>query len=156
MNRLLNRFTPTKVLDVGSCDINGNIRHLFNKKTEYIGVDMRRGDNVDVVINGHNLLTRFKEEEFDLVVSFDTFEHDGAFWLTLEQMKKVLKPGGWIVLGFPGRNCPEHDHLRDYWRFMPQSIDILLLGYEDVEVVAQLDDPSHEKFDEIYCMGRKP
>jgi len=152
--KLLDTFNPTKVLDIGSLDINGSVRKLF--KHEYVGVDMRKGGNVDVVLNGHDLLTKFKEEEFDLVCSFDTFEHDDAFWVTLDQMKKVLKPGGWIVLGFPGRNCEEHDHPSDYWRFMPGSAKIMLGDYEEFSFEVQYDDPLHKWEDAIYCMGRKP
>ena len=41
-----------KTLDIGSLGVNGSLKDLF---TDYIGLDMREGDNVDIVANGHEL-----------------------------------------------------------------------------------------------------
>lgn len=145
-----------KVLDVGSMEAGGGkISDLF-EDMDYLGVDMRPGDNVTKVINGHDLMEEFKPESFDLVICFDTFEHDDKFWLTMDNIKKVVKPGGWIVIGMPGRSCPTHNHPGDYWRFLPQSANLLMEGLVDVEVDAQTDDPNHQGEDEIYAWGRKP
>jgi hypothetical protein len=46
-------FSDVKVLDIGSLDINGNIKYLFNAPYYYIGVDLFEGNNVDVVCPGH-------------------------------------------------------------------------------------------------------
>lgn len=143
------------VLEVGSADVNGNVRNLF-EGCNYIGTDMQAGNNVDIVVNGHDLKEHFKDKEFDLVFSFDTFEHDDKFWETMEQMKQVTKPGGWIVIGAPGRNCPLHEHPGDYWRFMPQGIQSLMEGLAEVEIDAQHDEAGREPEDEIYAKGRKP
>lgn len=142
------------VLEVGSLDVNGNIQgHCRGWDWPYLGTDMREGPNVDEVVNGHELKKHFGDRQFDLVICFDTFEHDDAFWLTLEQMKAVLKPGGYLMLGFPSRYCPEHDHPHDYWRFMPQSMPLMFDGYEDF--IMQVD-KNGETEDEIYGYGRKP
>jgi SAM-dependent methyltransferase len=127
----------TKSLDVGSMDVthNGTPRDFF---PGYVGADMREGTNVDVKVNGHDLAQRFGEESFDVVMSFDCIEHDDRFWVTVDQMKKVLKPGGWILLGAPGRACPLHDHPNDYWRFMPESFKSLLLDCSDIHVETEM------------------
>src|SRR3990167_8536433 len=132
------------VLEVGSGDVNGNIRDLF-KDMEYVGIDMRPGPNVDIVLNAHDLRNKYKEGDFDLVVCFDTLEHDDKFWLTVDTMREVLKPGGWMLLGVPGRNCEQHLYPSDYWRFMGSSvIEIFFKNYEEVYTEIQLDDPAHE------------
>ncbi len=41
-------------------------------------------------------------DDFDLVVSNSTLEHDRRFWLTLAEARRVLKPGGLLLLGVPG------------------------------------------------------
>ena len=41
-------FSEVDVLEIGSLDINGSIRGLFDAKT-YIGVDLDNGPSVDVV-----------------------------------------------------------------------------------------------------------
>lgn len=144
------------VLDVGSRDVEGNIRDLFLNQN-YTGVDMIGGNNVDIVVNGHDMAEYFKGRQFDLVFSFDTFEHDNAFWKTIDNIYQLVKPGGWFVVGVPGRRCPLHEYPNDYWRFMPNSVEeVLLKGYEDVyvEVERHQDTPDFE--DEIYGYGRKP
>lgn len=145
-----------RVLDVGSLDINGNLRGYFKDST-YIGVDIQAGENVDQIVDGHALVETFGEDSFDLVLCFDTFEHDSAFWVTWEQMKRVCKPGGWLLFGAPGPHCPEHNHPNDYWRFMPQAFsEVFLAGLEDPHFEVQTDDPDHQQHDEVYGRGRKP
>jgi SAM-dependent methyltransferase len=153
LEKFLNKHKKLiKCLDVGSMEAGGGaIRHLFQGR-EYIGVDMRSGPNVDVVLNGHDLLTKFDAETFDLVTCFDTFEHDDAFWLTLEQMKAVLKKGGWLIIGCPSRYCPEHDYPSDYWRFMPKSMKLMLEGFKKIKVIIDMN----ENFeDEVFGWGKK-
>lgn len=144
------------MLDVGSLSTQpgAHIKDIALKyNMDYLGVDMRKGDNVDIILNGHDLSTI--DRQYDLVVSFDTFEHDDAFWLTLEEMKKVLKPGGWMMIGFPSRYCPQHDHPQDYWRFMPHAMEVMFRGFEDFEMIVDKN-PESEMEDEIYGWGRKP
>lgn len=145
-----------KVLDVGSLDVNGSLREDF-KDCDYTGVDMREGPNVDFVLNGHELSTQF-QEEFDLVVCFDTLEHDDLFWLTLGEMRKVLKSGGWLIIGAPSINHPIHRHPKDYYRFTEDSFqDVFLLGLKDVHVEAQIyGDQGESRPDQIFGYGRKP
>ena len=109
-----------RVLDVGSLDINGNLREEF-EEFDYLGVDMRPGKNVDIDINGHDLKETFAKGEFDIVICFDTLEHDDQFWLTVENMKWVLKKGGWLLVGAPSINHPRHNHPFDYYRFTKDS-----------------------------------
>ena len=44
----------------------------------------------------------FGDAAFDLVLSNSTLEHDRRFWLTLAEARRVLKPGGLLLLGVPG------------------------------------------------------
>ena len=123
----------TNMLDVGSLDVSGNIREYIPKDIEYTGTDMMEGSNVDVVVNAHELLSKFQAESFDVVVCFDTFEHDDKFWESWEQIKKVCKRGGWILLGFPGRYTPLHRHPRDYFRFMPDVFEDIFFKESEFE-----------------------
>lgn len=145
-----------KVLDVGSMEVSGGkISDLF-EEVDYLGIDMREADNVDQIINGHDLMESFQPDSFDLVICFDTFEHDDKFWLTMDNIKKLVKSGGWVVIGMPSRGCPEHDHPGDYWRFMPQSANLLMEGLTDIKIDVQKDAPEHQGDDEIYTWGKKP
>lgn len=143
------------VLEVGSLDVSGNIRGHFKDFRSYTGVDMRDGPNVDTVLNGHELVEHYGEEKFDVVCCFDTMEHDDKFWVTIDQMKRVLKKGGWLLLGAPGSNCPKHDHPNDYWRFFSSAFVSLMEGLNDIYVIEQIDDPNHSLHDEVYGWGQK-
>ncbi len=47
-------------------------------------------------------LSRFGDGRFALVLCNSMLEHDPRFWLTLAEARRVLAPGGWLVLGVPG------------------------------------------------------
>ena len=93
-----------KVLDVGSYDVNGTLKPIF-EKGNYIGLDMEKGPNVDVVSNAHEI--PFQDNHFDIVLSSSCFEHDDMFWETFLEMCRVLKPGGYMYLQAP-QNGPYH------------------------------------------------
>lgn len=123
-----------KVLEVGSLDVNGNIRDILSG-LDYTGVDMRTGRNVTLVLNSHDLKERFKEGEFDLVVCFDTLEHDNKFWLTIENMRWVLKSKGWLMIGVPSINHGIHEQPEDYYRFTESVFkEIFFDGYQHKEI----------------------
>ena len=105
-----------KILEIGSLDINGGVRDLF-KDTEYIGIDMQEGKGVDIVMNAHDIKKRFKRGEFDCVICLETLEHDNLFWITLENIKYVLKFGGFLVVSTPTFGFPLHRYPKDYYRF---------------------------------------
>ena len=111
-----------RTLDVGSLDVNGSIKSLC--KGFYIGIDIRKGKNVDIQASSHNL--PFKSETFDNVISIGTLEHDDAFWLSADEMKRVLKIGGKLILSIPNYKFKMHLHPKDYWRFSEDAVQILL------------------------------
>jgi SAM-dependent methyltransferase len=89
----------------------------------------------------------FEDDSFDLVMTISTLEHDQRFWLSLAEMKRVLKPGGMLVIGVPGFvRDPDRDrgrktvtykvHYRfDYYRFSEQAVhDVFFDGMERVQV----------------------
>lgn len=119
--RHLDRGTPLRILDVGSYDVNGSYRQLFDGQQgwSYTGVDLSAGPGVDVVLEDPYRLP-FESASFDLIVSGQAFEHVEFFWLTWMEMLRVLKPGGRIFLIAPSRG-PEHRYPQDCWRFYPDG-----------------------------------
>ena len=61
------------ILEIGSLDVNGNMRNLFNFCRNYTGIDLERGPNVDLVINGTDIDKL--EKNFDIIISCECFEH---------------------------------------------------------------------------------
>ena len=142
-----NNIENKKVLDVGSYDVNGTMKPIF-EKGQYVGLDMEEGPNVDIVGVSHDI--PFEKDEFDIVISSSCFEHDDMFWVSFQEMCRVLKPGGYMYIQAPS-NGPYHGCPGDNWRFYIDSWKALekwgkKLGY-DIELVEHyIDDatPHHE------------
>lgn len=112
-------FTDVRVLDIGSLDINGNNRHVFSHPYSYIGVDLNAGSNVDVVCPGHLYDCGYL---FDVVVSSECFEHDMYYARTLQNMIRLLRPGGLLIFTCASTGRHEHGTLRMY----PEDAPFLL------------------------------
>lgn len=116
----LDRARPLAVIDIGSYDVNGSYRTLFDAPDwRYTGVDLEAGPGVDVVLSSPYRLP-FPSRSVDVVISGQAFEHVEYFWMTWLEMIRVLKPGGLIFLIAPSRG-PEHRYPQDCWRFYPDG-----------------------------------
>ena len=93
----------------------------------------------------------FPDDSFDTVVSTEMLEHDSAFWLSLAEMGRVLRPGGSLLLTTRGNGFPRHSHPHDYWRFMDDSVG-LLLGLAGCKKVCALPDPRRPG---VFIHGRR-
>ena len=51
-------------------------------------------------MNSHDL-SSFADGSFELVLSNSMLEHDGQFWLTLQEARRVTAPGGYVLIGVP-------------------------------------------------------
>jgi len=121
-------FVGTSVLDIGSLDINGNNRYLF-EQCNYTGIDIGDGPNVDVVCSGH----LFKSDDlFDVVISTECFEHDEHWQQTLKNViNNLLKDGGLFLFSCAAPGRPEHGTKRtspkdspftnDYYRNLSEA-----------------------------------
>jgi SAM-dependent methyltransferase len=98
------RFKNSYVLDIGSLDINGSIKEIF-ENSEYVGVDVGPGKNVDVVSRGH---LYHSDRKFDVVSSAECFEHDENYGLTIHNMYRLLKPGGLFFFTCASEGRAEH------------------------------------------------
>jgi cyclopropane fatty-acyl-phospholipid synthase-like methyltransferase len=84
-------FKDKKVLDVGSGDINGNNRFLF-ENCEYNGNDLIQAPNVTIVSKTSEL--KFSTHYFDTIVSTECFEHDAEYKKSFNNILRMLKPNG--------------------------------------------------------------
>lgn len=98
-------FSGKKVLDIGSLDINGNNRFLF-ENCNYIGLDLGDGPNVDVVCQGNKYDA--PDEVFDVIISTEVFEHDMYYADNIKNIIRMLKPGGAFIFTCASGQRPEH------------------------------------------------
>jgi len=109
-------FAGGRVLDVGGMDINGGARkHWENRSCAFTALDIRKHPSVDVVMNPGDPYP-FADGHFDFVLATSTFEHDPMFWMTIREMARVTKVGGFVYVNVPSMG-PYHPHPGDNWRF---------------------------------------
>lgn len=110
---------PLTVVDIGAQDVNGSLRSLAPPGARYIGVDFAPGRGVDVVLDDPYRLP-FADQSIDAVVSSSCFEHVEMFWLSFNEVLRVLKPQGLFYLNAPS-NGDFHRYPVDCWRFYPDA-----------------------------------
>jgi SAM-dependent methyltransferase len=126
-----------RVLEVGAFDVNGSLKDFKPKNCEWVGVDLEPGKGVDIVIERSNRLP-FDDNAFDLVVATSVFEHDPTFWLTFNEMIRVVKPAGFVYICAPS-NGWIHRYPMDVYRFYPDAgiglVDWGRREYPELELV---------------------
>ena len=106
---LPDHFTGTRVLEVGSLDINGSIRSLFSS-CDYTGIDVGEGPGVDRVIAGQ--LADYPTGHFDVTISCECLEHNPWWRETLANMLRMTREGGLVIMTCAGPGRPEHGTTR--------------------------------------------
>ncbi len=121
---------PGPIVEIGSYQVAGqdrigNLRQLFPGK-EFVGVDMRPGPGVDWVADVENL--PLADGACGTVLALNTFEHVRRFWHGFEEMFRILRPDGALLVAVPFF-FHIHNYPSDYWRFTPEALNVLLEKY---------------------------
>ena len=95
-------FKGCRVLDVGSIDINGTNKKMF-ERCNYIGIDLIEGKNVDKVTPCHEMTG-----EFDTIISTEAFEHDKYLCESLINICRMLRTGGFFIFTCATLGRQEH------------------------------------------------
>jgi hypothetical protein len=104
-------FNNVNVCDIGSLDINGNNHYLFENYA-YIGIDVGRGKNVNIVCKGHEYKP-VTESKYDIVISTECFEHDMYWDKTMTNaIENLIRPGGMFLFTCATTGRPEHGTAR--------------------------------------------
>ena len=150
-NTYLNPNDELKILDIGSFDKDGNYNYgiiLNEKKWTYHGLDMKPGNNINIVVENPYNWQEIENESYDLVISGQAFEHIEFFWLTLEEVKRVLKPGGLFFLIVPSTG-PVHRNPYDCYRFNENAMKAMAkyINLRVIEYGTNFDEISHPWYD---------
>jgi hypothetical protein len=136
---------PSHILEVGSLNVNGSARSVFQTPTtDYFGIDLQAGKDVDGVLDAHDLLTKFSAEQFDCVICCEMLEHDLMPWITVENMRTILRHNGWLIITTPASRVIKHNYPADFYRYFGETYKQLFFkGMTDV-------------FVEEYCLPDNP
>jgi len=113
-------FHSSRILEIGSLDINGSIRSFFTNCV-YVGIDIGPGPGVDVICSGDD----YKEPDssFDSVVSTECFEHTPKWVNIFKNMARLARSGGLIIMTCAGPGRPEHGTARCFPKASPFTED---------------------------------
>ncbi|MEA4840140.1 MAG: methyltransferase domain-containing protein [Bacteroidales bacterium] len=129
----LDKNKKLEILDVGSYDVNGSYKSLFqNPNWSYCGLDIVEGPNVDIVSKG--LYDFGIDKQFDVVISGNCLEHVEAPWKWIQEVHKVVKKGGLVCIITPF-SVPEHRYPIDCWRILPDGYRYLLEKESDFTIL---------------------
>lgn len=107
-------YVRGKTLDVG-CGMRPYEKTFFAGAAEYIGCDyLSDRSRPDVVCSATDLT--FPDQIFDTVVSTEVLEHVPEPQKAMNEMARVLKPGGHLVLSTP-MYWPRHEVPYDFFRY---------------------------------------
>lgn len=101
--------TGARVLELGSLDINGSVRSLFNDLVSnggyYLGLDVQEGPGVDLVADA-SVYT--EDTPYDIVVCAEVFEHTALWKKIIKNTHSLLVPGGMFIATMAGEGRHPH------------------------------------------------
>ncbi len=103
--------------------------------SNYRTFDTDKVSGADVVGDIHDI--PLPDASVDAIICQSTLEHVRDPLRAMEQMKRILKPGGLMLFYVPSI-YPYHARkgaYADYWRFFDDTIDVLFEGFSEVEIV---------------------
>lgn len=132
--KILSKFLESHASDKYTLDI-GCERSPYSKLfPNRVGLDVNDGPDVDVVGDAHEL--PFEDNTFDVVLCTEVLEHLHSPHIAAQEMMRVLKPGGKLVLTtrfmFPIHGAPV-----DYFRYTPYGLKKLFEGLDGIEITRE-------------------
>ncbi|HEY7310644.1 MAG TPA: class I SAM-dependent methyltransferase [Gemmataceae bacterium] len=121
---------PGPILEIGSYQVQGqedvaDLRTLFPGRL-YMGLDVRAGRGVELLGSVEGL--PLADASIGTILAVSTLEHVPRFWRAFDEMHRVLRPDGALLIA-----CPFYFHLHahphDFWRFTPEALELLLAPY---------------------------
>lgn len=131
------RDAHLRVADVGSYDVNGTFRDIF-EHCSYTGLDIAEGPGVDRIIT----IDDFGVEQYDCVISGSTMEHVEDMQQWMDNCVSITKPGGILCIIAPHgmSDFEEHFHPLDCWRIWPHGMRWLARKIEIIKCWRDIKD----------------
>jgi SAM-dependent methyltransferase len=120
------------IIDLGSKEARGH--YGFGpppKDARVVCVDMEAGPGVDLVADAHDL-QMISSNSVDFVVSISVLEHVRYPQKVVQEIFRILKPGGMLYVSVPFI-FPYHADPDDFYRFSHRGITILCERFERID-----------------------
>lgn len=120
---VLRQTARGKLLDVG-CGKMPFRQYIEGQLETYDGLDVdRRSAKTRFLADAHDM-SEIPTGSYDTVISVSALEHMARPWIVLEEMRRVCRPGGRIVVCVPHLSRL-HEEPHDYFRFSPYGLAAL-------------------------------
>ena len=141
-----------KVIEVGSCDVNGSLRPIIEswEPAEYIGIDIVEGSGVDIICDAENVVEKFGQESFDIVISTELLEHTRNWRKVISSIKNICKSDGIILITTCAYGFIYHAYPNDFWRYEVEDMNNI---FSDCEILALEKDMTRSG---VFVKIRKP
>jgi hypothetical protein len=105
------------VLDIGGRDVNGSPQQLFPSAAVYTVLDIRPGDDVDIVADAATWNPG--GYEWDVVICAETFEHTASWRAICRTAYAACSPGGRLIVTTAAPGRPPHSAVDGQFRLLP-------------------------------------
>ncbi len=135
-NRIVSQQAPEfkgRALEIGAVPRPNTLLKLpalknAKKKIGLNILDPLEYDDFAIIKGNANNMNMFEDASFELVLCNAVLEHDKFFWKSIHEMKRVLTPGGLLVICNPGYTKLPWEH--GFWRKITKHIPIIkILGH---------------------------
>ncbi len=122
-----------RLLDNG-CGIGMYLEHLRPYVADLVGLEYeferarQAHTRAEQVVNAASEALPFPDASFDIILSHEVLEHVSDDRLAVQEMVRVLRPGGRLILFVPNRGYPFETH-GFYWRGRYHFGNIPLVNY---------------------------
>lgn len=142
-----------RVMEVGSLDVNGSLRPHVEAlgPTTYIGIDSQPGPGVDLVVDAA-IVGKNRRRPHDVVICTEALEHAEDWRALVSALKRLVRPGGVLLVTTRSPGFPYHPYPDDHWRFTLEDFRAIFADLEEVELTAD-PQPGHPGVLGLY---RKP
>lgn len=145
LNADAKEFAGKDVLEVGSKYVNGSVRPFierFLRPKTYIGVDIEPGRYVDLIVSADKLVEHFGENIFDVVIATELLEHVENWRAVIDNVKRVLKPSGYLYITTCSLGFQYHGFPHDFWRYEIGDMKKIFLDFEIIGIQKDPGSPS--------------
>ena len=121
----LNDDEMLNILDVSSIDSTRkfNYKTIFKEENwKYSLLSNQLNSKADIVVYDIYNWYEIEDNSYDVIISGQLFQHLEYFWLTMSEIERVLKPGGYVCIITPAAGPKNGGNMPNCYRFREDGL----------------------------------